>query len=233
MKICLVTGGSRGIGSAVVEKFAKQGYCVVLNYNKSEQQAKSLQQSLSIKGYDVHLYRADVSDVSQVQGMFDWVAKYFKHIDVLINNAGVWRGGVIQDVTEDDYNYVMSVNAKGTWACCKYGLPLLLRCDNASIVNVSSVWGTEGSSCESVYSMSKFAVVGLTQSLAKELENTSVSVSCICPPIVKTDMCSCYSQKEIDDFCKENNSQVYEPSQVADIIYQLAVTPNNGVVRKL
>ena len=233
MKICLVTGGSRGIGSAVVEKFAKSGYSVILNYNKSEQQAQELQRNLSAQGCDVHLYRADVANVAEVKDMFDWVAKYFKHIDVLVNNAGVWRGGVIQDVTEADYDFVTNVNAKGTWACCKYGLPLLLRSERASIVNVSSIWGLQGSACESVYSMSKFAIVGLTQSLAKELANTSVAVSCICPPIVKTDMCSCYSQTEIDDFCAENGLHAYTPDQVAESIYNLATTPNNGVVLKL
>ena len=232
MKIALITGGSRGIGAECVKKFAKEHYTVILNYNKSKAQAEQLQQQLVSQGCDVHLYQADVSNQTQVVEMFAWVQKYFKHIDVLVNNAGVWRGGLVQDVTIDDYNFVMDTNAKGTFLCCKHALDLLRNGTNPAIVNMSSIWGVQGSSCESVYAMSKFAVVGLTKSLAEELDGM-VKVNCICPPIVLTEMCAGYTQEEKLAFCAEHNTKCYNPGEVADQIFQLATCEQSGIVLKL
>ena len=232
MKIALITGGSRGIGAECVKKFANEHYTVILNYNKSKAQAAELQHQLVSQGCDVHLYQADVSNQTQVVEMFAWVQKYFKHIDVLVNNAGVWCGGLIQDVSIDDYNFVMDTNAKGTFLCCKHALDLLRNGTNPAIVNMSSIWGLQGASCESVYAMSKFAVVGLTKSLAEELDGM-VNVNCICPPIVLTEMCSGFTQEEKQAFCTEHNTKCYQPSEVADQIFQLATCAQSGIVLKL
>lgn len=232
MKTVLITGGSRGIGAECVKQFATQGYTVILNYNNSKTQAQNLQTQLQSQGRDVHLYQADVSNENQVAQMFAWVQKYFKRLDVLVNNAGVWRGGLVQDVSSADYEFVMDVNAKGTFLCCKYALPLLKNAQSPSIVNLSSIWGLEGSSCESVYSMSKFAVVGLTRSLAKELDGI-VNVNCICPPIVLTEMCAGYTEAEKQDFCAQHNTKCYQPMEVALQIYQLATQGCNGKIQKM
>lgn len=230
MKIVLVTGGSRGIGAAVVKKFAENGYTVIVNYNKSQDKARLLQKRLLASGHDVHLVQADVSCPEEVQAMFAFVKKYFKKIDVLVNNAGVWRGGTIDQVTESDYDFVNEVNAKGTFLCCKYALPLLKKSMSASVVNVSSIWGTKGASCESVYCMSKFAVVGLSLSLAEEWNQIPIAVNCVCPPIVRTDMCACYSDAEVADFCAENKVSEYTAEQVADDVFELATNGANGIV---
>ena len=232
MKIALITGGSRGIGAECVKKFAKEHYTVILNYNKSKAQAEQLQQQLASQGSDVHLYQADVSNPTQVVEMFAWVQKYFKHIDVLVNNAGVWRGGLVQDVTEADYDFVMNTNAKGTFLCCKHAVDLLRNGTNPTIVNMSSIWGLQGASCESVYSMSKFAVVGLTKSLAEELDGV-VNVNGICPPIVLTEMCAGYTETEKQDFCAEHNTKCYLPSEVAEEIYRLATCYQSGIIQKM
>ena len=232
MKIALITGGSRGIGAECVKKFAKEHYTVILNYNKSKAQAEQLQQQLASQGCDVHLYQADVSNPTQVVEMFAWVQKYFKHIDVLVNNAGVWRGGLVQDVTEADYDFVMNTNAKGTFLCCKHAVDLLRNGTNPTIVNMSSIWGLQGASCESVYSMSKFAVVGLTKSLAEELDGV-VNVNGICPPIVLTEMCAGYAETEKQAFCAEHNTKCYLPSEVAEEIYRLATCYKSGIIQKM
>lgn len=230
MKIVLITGGSRGIGAAAVEKFAKEGYTVILNYRQSDNDAKSLQKRLVEAGCDVHCYKADVADPSQVAAMFQWVGAYFKKLDVLVNNAGVSLTKQLQDVTEADYDAVMNVNAKAAFFCCQQALPLLRKSDNPSVVNVSSIFGTVGASCESVYSMSKHAVVGLTQSLAQELQPLNVRVNCVCPPIVTTDMTSHLTPDDVADFCHTHNTRVYTPAQVANDLFALATGRDTGKI---
>ena len=226
MKVALITGGSRGIGAATVDKFAKEGYSVILNYNKSESEAEQLKRRLVQAGADVHCYQADVSNVSEVTAMFQWVAKYFKKLDVLVNNAGVALTKQLQDVSEQDYDTVMNTNAKSMFFCCQQALPLLKRSDGSAIVNVSSIWGVEGASCESAYSMSKFAVVGLTKSLIEELQPLGVRVSCVCPPIVTTDMSNHLSSEDITAFCSSRKVRLYTPDEVANDIFALATGAN-------
>ncbi|MDE7454545.1 MAG: SDR family oxidoreductase [Clostridia bacterium] len=233
MKVALVTGGSRGIGAKTVTKFAENGFSVILNYNKSEAQAISLQQDLNKRGFDVHLYKADVSNEQEVKAMFDYVAKYFKHLDVLVNNAGLAQKSQLQDVTESYYNRIMDVNAKGTFFCCKYALDCLKKSATSSIVNVSSIWGLRGASCESVYCMSKHAVVGLTRSLSEELCGLNVNVNAICPPIVLTDMTAEYTQKDIENFCKDTATKAYDATEIAEQIYRLATSNTTGQIVEL
>lgn len=229
MKVALVTGGSRGIGAETVKKLAQMQYTVILNYNKSVENAQKLKNDLFANGCDVHLYQADVSDVKQVAEMFAWVAKYFKKLNVLVNNAGVAFTKQLQDVSEQDFDRVMSINAKSAYFCCREALPLLQK-EGGSIVNVSSIWGVEGASCESVYSMSKHAIVGLTLSLAEELDPVGVNVNCVCPPIVQTDMTKILTQQDIDRFAMLHNTRLYSASQVAEDIYLLATCGKTGWV---
>ena len=231
MKIALVTGGARGIGAATVKKFAEEGYTVILNYNKSVAQAEQLKRRLVESGCDVHCYQADVSDLTQVEKMFHWVAQYFKRLDVLVNNAGVAVAKQLQDVTAEDYDQVMSVNAKAAFFCCQQALPLLKKSDSPCVVNVSSIWGVEGASCESVYSMSKFALVGLTKSLAEELKPLGVRINCVCPPIVLTDMCSHLTDGDVEAFCHTHKVHVYSPVEVATDIFSLATGGESGIIR--
>lgn len=230
MKIALITGGSHGIGAATARAFAKQNYTVVINWHNSQSAAESLKEELLQSGCDAHLYRADVSNAAEVDGMFDWIARYFKRLDVLVNNAGVALTALCQDVCECDFDRVMGVNAKGAFLCCRRAIPLFLKQGGGSIVNVSSIWGIRGASCESVYSMSKHALIGLTRSLSEELSYSGVRVNCVCPPIVLTDMCGKLSQKDVEEFCRENQVSVFTPDGVAQDIVRLATGKENGVI---
>ena len=230
MKIALVTGGSRGIGAAIVEKFAKEQYTVILNYNKSAEKAQQLKRRLVDSGCDVHCFQADVSDVAQIEAMFNFVATYFKKLDVLVNNAGIALTKQLQDVTERDYDAVMGTNAKAAFFCCRQALPLLRKSGSGSIVNVASIWGVEGASCESAYSMSKFAVVGLTKSLSEELKPLTVRVNCVCPPIVTTDMTSNLTESDVSAFCKSRKLRVYTPDEVAADVFALATGNDTGKI---
>jgi len=230
MKIALITGGSRGIGAATAKAFAAENYTVVINWHNSESAAKSLKDELLRCGCDAHLYRADVSNVVEVAEMFAWIEHYFKRLDVLVNNAGVALSALCQDVTEKDFDRIMGINAKGAFLCCQKAIPLFLKQGGGSIVNVSSIWGVHGASCESVYSMSKHALVGLTKSLAEELSFSGVRVNCVCPPIVLTDMCAMLSQNDIDEFCRENDVSVFTAEAVAKDILRLATGNDSGVI---
>lgn len=227
MKTVLVTGGATGIGRATVEHFAKNGYTVIFTYNTSENSAKELTANLVASGFDVHSLHCDLCDVAETLSAFSYVKRLFKHLDVLVNNAGVSLVKMAVDVSEHDYDAVMNVNAKGTFFACKYALEIGVK----SIVNVASVWGLQGASCESVYAMSKHAVVGLTTSLARECEG--VFVNCVCPPIVNTAMCSHLSNDEIADFNKQNGTVTYQPSDVAKVIFDLATSQKTGEIRQM
>lgn len=229
MKTCLITGGSRGIGAATAVKFAKEEYTVILNYNRSAFQAENLCNTLRAEGCDVHLLHADLSDLSQLKQMFAETEKYFKKLNVLVNNAGVALSKQLQDVSESEYDSIFAVNAKATFFCCREALPLLAK-TGGTIVNVASIWGLYGSSCESVYSMSKHAVVGLTRSLSEELCPMGINVNCVCPPIVETDMCAHLTERDIADFCTERNTRLYTPQQVAEDIFSLGTCGESGKI---
>ena len=230
MKTVLVTGGSRGIGAATAREFAKNGYTVIVNYNNSEGEAIELQRELREAGADVHLFCADVTNRIQVDEMFAHVKRYFKHLDVLVNNAGVSLTKLCQDVTTDEYDIVMNINAKGAFLASQCAIEMFLSQGYGAIVNVSSIWGTQGASCESVYAMSKHAIVGLTKSLSEELSPSNVTVNCVCPPIVSTQMCEHLSQKNVADFCLQHNVRLYSPEMVAKDIFQLATCGETGII---
>ena len=230
MKVALITGGSRGIGAATVAKFAKEHYTVILNFRSEAGHAENLRQHLLSQGCDVHCYMADLTDPEQVIAMFNFVEHFFKKLDVLVNNAGIALTKQLQDVTVEEFDQVMNTNARAAFLCSQQALRLLQKSDHPSIVNVSSIWGVEGASCESVYSMSKFAVVGLTKSLAEELKPLNVRVNCVCPPIVATAMTKHLSDDDVAAFCKERNARVYSPDEVAADVFALALGNETGTI---
>ncbi len=230
MKIVLVTGGSRGIGAETSKLFAKNGYTVIVNYNKSGDLAKKLCEEINNDGGDAHLYKADLQNQNEIEMMFDYIAKYFKKLDVLVNNAGVCFEGTIDSLSIDDAKKTFEINAISPYICCKCAFKLLKKSLNPCVVNVSSIWGIHGASCEVAYSMSKHAVVGLTKSLAKEWSFVPINVNCVCPPFVLTQMTKCYSAEEAEAFCKETGTHVYEPLEVANDIFKLVESNKTGVI---
>lgn len=230
MKVVFVTGASRGIGASTARLFAKNGYTVILNYRESEEAVKKLQRELVEQGADAHVLRADVSSEREISDAFAYIKKYFKHLDVLVNCAGVSFVKLCQDVTAAEYDKIMDINAKGTFLACRDALKLFLHQGYGSIVNVASIWGTHGAACESVYAMSKHAVVGLTRSLAQELSLSNITVNCVCPPIVRTRMTEYLSEQDISEFCEQHGTKAYSPEMVAEDIYRLATCGESGVI---
>ena len=184
----LITGSSRGIGEQIATLFAQNGYSVAINYNKSKEQAESLVKKLEAQGYNAKAFCADVSDYCAVNDMISQVESTMGRVDVLVNNAGIAQQKLFCDITDKDFDRMFDVNVKGVFNCTKAVLPSMIREKQGSIINISSMWGQVGASCEVHYSASKAAIIGMTQALAKEVGPSGIRVNCICPGVIETEM---------------------------------------------
>lgn len=202
-KTALVTGGGRGIGAAVVRKLCRGGFNVALNYNSSEDTAKSLSSELSSLGYNVFAVQCDVSSGESVRKMFESVRSEIGEVDLLINNAGIAQQKLFTDITDGDWNKMIGVDLSGVFYTCREALPYMIRQKSGRIINVSSMWGQVGASCEVHYSAAKAGVIGLTKALAKEVGPSGITVNCVCPGAVDTDMMSSFSKEDIGALTEE------------------------------
>ena len=187
-RIALISGGSRGIGAACVRAFAEDGYAVVFLYNRSAGKAEALVQALRSEGRDVTAYPCDVSDPQQVAATVADILRTYRRIDVLVNCAGIAHIGLFTDMTEDEWDRLFAVNVRSAFSLTKAVLPWMISARKGSIVNVSSMWGEVGASCEVAYSATKAALIGLTKALAKEVGPSGVRVNCVTPGVIDTDM---------------------------------------------
>ncbi len=187
MKNVIVTGGAKGIGASCVRAFAEAGYNVILNYKTSEKKALELCRELNDEGHTVYPVCADASIAEQARRIVSMCECKFGSVDILVNNAGVSRIGVIESVSEEEYRNVVDGNFKTCFNMCRAVAPYM-REKAGRIINISSMWGLVGASCEALYSSSKSAVIGLTRSLAKELAMSGTTVNCVAPGFIDTDM---------------------------------------------
>ena len=193
MKTVLVTGGVRGIGRSIALKFKEKGYRVCAVYSRDEESANEL------SAMGVEVYRADVSKESEVVALFQKVGE----VDVLVNNAGVSLIKQIQDVSYEEYNTLMSVNVGGAFLCAREASKGMIAKQSGLIVNISSVWGEVGGSCESVYSASKAALIGFTKALAKELGWSGIRVNSVSPGVIDTKMNAHFSAEDMQALKEE------------------------------
>ncbi len=223
MKTALITGGTRGIGKAIALAFLQRGYEVVLNYNENQQAALATQEEFNMLGFCPILLRADVSDEEQVKTMFNEFFSIYDRLDVLVNNAGVSVIKVIQDTTLSDWNKIFDVNVKGAFLCSKEVVNKMIFSGGGSIINIASIWGEVGASCEVAYSASKGALISFTKALAKELAPSLVRVNCISPGVIATDMNSHLSGEEMEELISAiPMGRVGMPSDVGEACAYLA-----------
>lgn len=183
MKKVLITGGATGIGKACAQLMEKNGYDVYITYNKTK------------PDYDIKAIKCDLSNIDEIEKLFDEI----KDIDILVNNAGVSLIKMINDVTESDYESITAVNEKAVYFCSKYATLSMLKKQKGAIINISSMWGQVGASCETLYSMTKAGVIGLTKALAQELAPSNITVNCIAPGIIDTRMNEQFAKEELID----------------------------------
>lgn len=202
-KVVLVTGGSRGIGAAIVEKLAKKGYIVILNYNKSEESAKRIQQELLQIGKNIEIFKADVSKREEVKRLIQFILKNYNTIDVLINNAGIAQEKLFTDITDTDWNYMLQNNLNSVFYCTQETLPTMIHNKQGCIINISSIYGITGGSCEVHYSVTKAGIDGMTKALAKELGPSNIRVNSIAPGIINTQMNKNLTKQDIENIKEE------------------------------
>lgn len=207
MKKVLVTGGATGIGKACALLFEKEGYDVYITYNRTE------------PDYDVKKIKCDLKNTDEIKTLFDTEHGF----DILVNNAGVSLIKMINDVTDSDYEAVTAVNERGVYFMCKYALKDMINKKSGAIVNISSMWGQCGASCETLYSMTKAGVIGLTKALAQEVAPSGITVNCVAPGIIDTRMNDMFSEDELKD--EVPLGRLGTPNEVAKAVMFFAENP--------
>ncbi len=200
-KVVLVTGGSRGIGAEIVKMLANQDYQVVLNYHQSEKQALQIKKELWQK--QIEIFKADVSKREEVKALVDFTLKTFGTIDVLINNAGISKQKLFTQITDDDWNEMIGTNLNSAFYCTQQVLGEMLRKKQGCIINISSIWGVTGASCEVAYSTAKAGMDGMTKALAKELGPSNIRVNSIAPGIIDTNMNQNLNKEDLENIKSE------------------------------
>ena len=221
-KTAYITGASGGIGSQVARRLCEAGCRTVLFWHNDDSAVK-LAEELGAGAYAV---RADVSDLGSVAAAFAEAERLAGGADILVNNAGIALVKLLQDCTEADFDRVIGVDLKGVFNCCKCALPHMINVKSGSIINISSMWGSVGASCEALYSAAKSGVIGLTRALAKEVGPSSITVNCIAPGVIDTPMNSGFSAKDMAALAEVTPmGRIGTPDDVASAVLYLADAP--------
>ena len=222
-QVALVTGASRGIGRAVAARLARDGYAVGVNYHERRDKAEELVAALTAEGHEAIAIQADVAVRAEVDAMVARVAEVFGPVTLLVNNAGVAGQALFQDVTDELWERYFAVNLNGARHTIQAVLPSMLHEKAGCIVNVSSIWGQHGASCEVTYSCTKHAIIGLTRSLAMELAPSGIRVNCVAPGVIDTDMVRVLGDETLRDLANQTPlGRLGTPEDIAAAVAFLA-----------
>ncbi|MBQ7545603.1 MAG: 3-oxoacyl-ACP reductase FabG [Clostridia bacterium] len=195
MKTVWITGASGGIGNAAARLFAQAGYQVAAGCFRGKERAETLCAALRSEGFAAEAFGADLTDSASVETAYRAIEAWCGGVDVLVNNAGIAQQKLLTDVTDEEWRRMFAVNTDAAFYCCRAVIPHMVRRQHGRIVNVSSVWGVRGASCEAPYSASKAALIGLTKALAKELGPSGITVNCVAPGVIDTPMNACFDDE--------------------------------------
>ena len=241
--VVFITGASRGIGAACALYFAQHGYDVGINYLNNDEKAEEIAQKVRATGRKAVLLKADVTNKQEIGAAISRCADELGPISVIVNNAGIAQQKLFTDITEEEWKRMFSVNVDGTYNVLSEALPDMIRKHSGSIVNISSMWGISGASCEVHYSASKSAVIGLTKALAAELAPSGIRVNCVAPGLIDTDMNGNLTDEDIQGVIDETPlGKIGTAEDVAKSVFFLAsdefssfttgqiLSPNGGLV---
>ena len=221
--VALVTGSSRGIGAAIAALLARRGYAVCINYLEQREKAEALVAELRKDQCVAMCLQADVADRAQVDAMVRKVEEELGHISLLVNNAGIARNQQFQDVAPETLQRIFAVNFGGCFHCSQAVIGPMLKAHEGCIINISSIWGSHGASCESVYSSTKHAIIGLTRSLAAEFAPSGIRVNCVAPGVIETDMIQALGDETLEQLRQEMPFRRFgTPEEVAESVWHLA-----------
>ena len=239
-KVIIVTGASRGIGKEIANTLAKAGNLVIANYNKSQENAEQLKDELNANGIEIDIFKADVSKREDVKQMVDFAINKYGKIDVLVNNAGIDNEKLFQDITDEDWQNVINTNLYSVFCVTQEVVNNMIHNKSGCIINISSVWGITGGSCEVHYSTSKAGINGLTKALAKELGPSNIRVNGVAPGAIMTDMNKDLTNEEIIELNEEIPlGRIGTPQDIARCVKWLIedqyttgqiISPNGGWV---
>lgn len=241
-KVALVTGASRGIGRAVALRLAKMGYDIAVCYHTAADQANAFVEQLRNDGHTAMAFSCDVSDHMSVEALATAVTQQMGEVSVLINNAGIAQQKLFTDLSYEEWDRMIGVHLNGTFHTCRAFLPQMIRRHEGVIVNISSMWGQVGGSCEVHYSAAKAGVIGLTKALAKEVGPAGVRVNCVAPGVILTDMMAGFDNDTLRELAEEAplmrlgtpndvaNAVAFLVSDEASFITGQIIAPNGGMV---
>lgn len=234
----LITGASGGIGKEIAKCLHRDGYETLLHYSSSYDSVKALSDELG----GAPIFHADFNSPTEIEAMFNSINSSYAGLNVLVNNAGIAHYGLITDITPEEWRNLYAINVDAVYHCCRLALPPMLNRKSGKIINISSIWGLSGASCEVAYSSAKAAVIGLTKALAKELGPSGINVNCVAPGVIMTEMLATLSTEALQMLREETPlGQIGQPKDVAEIVAFLAsekadfitgqiISPNGGLV---
>ena len=230
-KVALITGGSRGIGKKIAEKFARNGYNIVINYVSEKADVNKLESDLSQNGkVEVLCIKCDVTDFNSCQEMVKKAVDKFGKIDVLINNAGITKDNLLMRMKEEDFDKVINVNLKGTFNMTKNVISYMMKKRSGRIVNISSVVGVSGNSGQANYAASKAGIIGFTKSVAKELASRNILANAVAPGFIETDMTDVLSESVKESIYSQIPlKKMGKPEEVANAVYFLGSDENTYI----
>ncbi len=218
-KVAIITGASRGIGRECAKILARNGITVIASYNKSEKQARSLKEELKKENIEIDIFKADVTNKYEIKQMVEYVLQKYGKIDVLVNNAGISQIKLFTDITDDDWENMIKTNLSSVFYMTREVLPNMIHNKNGCIINISSVWGITGASCEVHYSAAKAGVIGMTKALAKEVGPSNIRVNTIAPGVIDTDMNKDLTKEELQELEEEIPvKRIGKPEDIANCV---------------
>lgn len=230
-KTALVTGASGGIGSAIARQLSKDGYTLALVYNKNEEKAKALQKELSSESY---IFKCDISSPEEIKTCFKEAQNLLGEINVLVNNAGIAQQKLFTEITDEDWQKMIATNLSGAFYFSREALKPMISRKCGKIINITSMWGETGGSCEVHYSAAKAGIIGMTKALAKEVGLSGITANAVSPGVIQTDMLSSFSEEDLEALKEEIPiNRLGTPEDVAKAVSFLASDNANYITGQI